>query len=268
MKKLFTAVVFLALSLQGATAAIPAPPDPPRLVNDFAGVFQPAERDSLEAVLVAFDDSTSNQICVVTVTSLDGYEVSEYAVKLAQSWGIGSSKNNGVLVLMKSRAEDGWIDVSIQIGKGLEGAIPDVYASRIIRNIMGPRLSNGWDDYYTAAALACEELMKLASGEISEPRDRSDSSPDKEEELFEMILMTIVIGLIVLSIVRRWKKLSKGGNGGSGGGDDSYTGSGWGGGSYGGWGSWDDSSGSSSSGGGFGGFGGGSFGGGGASGRF
>lgn len=263
MKHRFLLLILLLLPFTGLQAGIPAPPSPPRLVNDFAGIFSPQEREGLEEELVAFDDSTSNQICVVTVKTLDGMEVVDYAVRLGNSWGIGSHRNNGILILLKARSEEeSWIDVTIQIGKGLEGAIPDVYASRIIRNIMGPCLKDGKDQYFTATQLACEELMKLASGEISEPRDGGGEEEDWVANLFA----TLIIILIMLFIFRRMAKAFTGGGSSGGSSGGGFFGGGWssGGGSSsgGGW-----SSGGSSRGG-FGGFGGGSFGGGGASGRF
>ena len=256
-----TAALWLLAGL-GLQAAIPDPPSPARLVNDFAGAFLPEQRDSLEAVLVAFDDSTSNQICVVTVPTLDGMEVSDYAVRLANHWGIGSEKNNGLLVLIKPRGAEDWIDVNIQVGKGLEGAIPDVYASRIIRNIMGPQLRDRRDDYWRATVLACDELMKLASGEISEPRD-GRSEDDDTSDAIAAFFTFLIFAFVFYRIYKSFKKFNHRYGGGSGG--DFSGGS-----SFGGWSSSDWGSGSSSGGssGGFGGFGGGSFGGGGASGRF
>ena len=149
---------------------IPAPPNPPRLVNDFAGIFSESQVDSLEHVLVDFDKRTTNQICVVTVKTLAGMEVDDFGLQLANRWGIGTKQHqNGVLLLIKPRGRDNdYIDVTIQVGRGLEGAIPDAYASRIIRNVMGPYLKR--DQYWPAVVKACEDLMGLASGEISEPR--------------------------------------------------------------------------------------------------
>lgn len=261
MKKALIVVLSL-LALTGVRAAIPDPPSPPRLLNDFAGVFSPDQRDSLEAVLVAFDDSTSNQICVVTVPTLDGMDVSDYAVRLANHWGIGDkTKSNGVLVLIKPRGEEDWIDVNIQVGKGLEGAIPDVYASRIIRNLMGPYLRDHRDDYWRATTRACEELMKLASGEISEPRDRSDE--DISSDLFAAVVTFLIFAFVFYRMYKRFKKYNQ--NYGGGNDSDDFGGSA---GGFGGWGGSSWGGGSSHSSGGFGGFGGGSFGGGGASGRF
>ncbi|MBO4446861.1 MAG: TPM domain-containing protein [Bacteroidales bacterium] len=244
---------------------MPNPPSPQRLVNDFANVFPKSGIDSLERVLVAFDDSTSNQICVVTVKSLDGYDVSEYTAKLGNQWGVGSSRNNGVVVLIKARGEEDYIDVSIQTGRGLEGAIPDAYASRIIRNDMGPWLKDRKDNYFAATCAACDKLMKLASGEIKAPREDKGDEESTEEKIF-IIIFTIAI---LIWLVFKFKKFNKNDNSGSSGPktyhdyDDygSSRRSSWGGG-------WSSGSSGGSSSGGFGGFGGGSFGGGGASGRF
>ena len=238
---------------------IPAAPNPPRLVNDFAGVLG-SRADELERVLVAFDDSTSNQITVVTVNSLDGYAVEEYALELGRRWGVGSSRNNGLVLL--AAMEDR--EVTIQVGYGLEGAITDAYSRRIIDNEIVPAFKEG--DYYKGIYNACDQLMKLASGEISEPRGEED--PSGWAILLGFVLPMIIF-VIVLSIFHKkggGSNMSDGnGSGGSrrpfvwfgpsfGGG--SSSGSGWGGGHGGGFG------------GGFGGFGGGSFGGGGASGRW
>lgn len=237
---------------------LPEPPDPPRLVNDLAGVLPSFQRDSLERVLVDFDRNTSNQICVVTVSTLGDREIMEYGTALGNKWGIGSTRNNGVLLLLKARGtgDERYIDVAIMTGRGLEGAIPDAYASRIIRNIMGPELRE--DRYMPAVAKACAELMALAAGEISEPRD------DEEEDMTETIVFVIILLILILLIVfgRSGRNNGKGGSsGGSRGGGGPvifFPGGG-------------RSSGGSFSGGfggGFGGFGGGSFGGGGAHGRF
>lgn len=233
-----------------------------RLVNDLAGVFTAYQIDSLERILVAFDDSTSNQICVFTVPDLRGQDVAQYALRLANRLGVGSSRNNGVMVLLKPRGDDGYVDVTIQVGRGLEGAIPDVYASRIIRNIMGPQLRQ--DRYFKAVSLACAELMPLASGEISEPRDG-----EGDDDAFIVLGIFIIIFILIIILAAIASKNNNGrdnGNSNGGGWDGGpiifNRGGGFGGGSLGG--------GAFGGGhiGGFGGFGGGSFGGGGASGRF
>ncbi len=108
----------------GAQTLLPRP-DPPRLVNDFAGVLSSSELQSLENKLVAFNDSTSNQIAVVIVNDLQGYDKSEFAYKVAKDWGVGQSDfNNGLLVLVKTKTDESLGQIFIATGYGLEGAIP------------------------------------------------------------------------------------------------------------------------------------------------
>ena len=236
-------------------ADIPARPSPQRLVNDFASIFDASQRAALERMLVAFDDSTSNQITVVTVDDLEGYDVGHYAVRIGLNWGVGSKDfNNGIVVLVKPKNAGGYGEVAIKTGYGLEGVIPDIYAKRIIDNQMIPRFREG--DYYQGVYDACRELMALASGEISEPRGGDD-----DESLAGFIAFIILLAFIIWAVSRAGKG-GKGGQGGSGhrsgGAPFIFFGPGLGGGSS----SWGGHSG------GFGGFGGGSFGGGGASGRW
>lgn len=259
----------LLVALCPCASAIPAKPVPERLVNDFAGIFTAEEALSLERELTAFDDSTSNQITVVTVNDLEGYAPAEYGTEIGERWGVGSGKfDNGIVVLVKPKTGDSRGQVNISVGYGLEGAIPDSYCKRIIETEMIPRFRG--NDYFGGTAAACSVLMKLASGEISEPREAEDGGGT----LF-MILTALGFVVIIFLVASAG---GKGGNGGSGGGgymdgDDFARGliigsilnggrhsSGWGssGGGFGG----------GFGGGSFGGFGGGSFGGGGASGSW
>ena len=253
------ALILIGAVFASVLYAIPSRPQPQRLVNDFAGLFTSGQVSDLEKVLVAFDDTTSNQITVVTVKDLEGYEASEYATRIGLDWGVGSEKfDNGVVLLVKPRLGNSYGEVFVAVGYGLEGAIPDAYAKRIVDKVLIPHLGEG--DYYGGVVAACEVLMKLASGEISELRS------DEEDDAFLIgfsIFIVIILFVIVVAIIAGGKGNGKGG-GGSGGRRTIYTGpvvnggfGGFGGGSNGG-----------SFGGGFGGFGGGSFGGGGAGGRF
>ncbi len=259
------ALTFIAaILISTATAfAIPERPQPQRLVNDFAGLFTESQTAVLENELVAFDDSTSNQITVVTVNDLEGYDSAEYATRIGLEWGVGSSEfNNGIVVLVKPKTTSSG-DVFIAVGYGLEGAVPDAYAKRIINDEMIPHFIE--NDYFGGVTAACEVLMKLASGEISTVREYEDEGGNTI--LFIIFIIAIIILFIAIS------RNDKGGNGGSGNnGRRVYMGptdfGGWGGHSRGGFGGGSFGGGSFGGGGGFGGFGGGSFGGGGAGGKW
>ena len=248
--------------------AIPSRPSPQRLVNDFAGIFTPQQAGLLERELVAFDDSTSNQITVVTVNDLEGYSASEYATRIGLDWKVGSAEfDNGLVLLIKPKTPDSNGQVAISVGYGLEGAIPDAYAKRIIENELIPHFKQ--DDYFGGAAAACEVLMKLASGEISESRSRDDDDAGGVLAFFMFLIFVIIVAVVAARYDKGNNNGRRGGGGNYRDGSDvmdaiiigSLLGSGRGGRS-----SWGGSSGGF--GGGFGGFGGGSFGGGGASGSW
>lgn len=238
--------------------AIPSRPNPQRLVNDLADVFTSEQVSRLENTLVEFDDSTSNQIVVVTVKDLEGYDASEYATRIGLDWGVGSAQfNNGIVLLVKPKTFDSAGQVFIAVGYGLEGAIPDAYAKRIIENELIPNFR--LNDYYAGVEAACDVLMKLASGEISEPRGE-----EEDDALLEIIATLLFIGLLIFIFIIAVGQNDDNGHSSGGGRRTIYVGpiitSGR---SYGG-----GSSFGGGFGGGFGGFGGGSFGGGGAGGSW
>lgn len=239
------------------------PPNPPRLVTDVAGVLSEAEKSALEQKLVAFDDSTSNQIAVVVIKSLEDRPIEDYATNLFRTWGIGNKKTkNGVLLLVAVDDRK----VKIETGYGLEGAIPDIVVGDIIRNKIAPAFKAG--NYYKGIDEATDALAQAAVGEYKVARKKNRSSDGKGSPII-IFFVILVIVLIILGGI--------GGGGGFGGGrrrrsdfgslaegiilgsllNGGGRGGGWGGGGFGGGGF---------GGGGFGGFGGGSSGGGGASG--
>lgn len=250
---------FMALQL----SAIPAKPQPERLVNDYADLFSSGQEAGLERILTAFSDSTSNQIAVLTVHDLEGMSASEYAIRTGLEWGVGSEKfDNGIVILVKPKTSTPG-EVFIAVGYGLEGAIPDAYAKRIVTNLMIPHFKE--NDYFGGVSEACGMLMKLASGEISEATD----GLDEEDDIIMIMAFLVVLTIILLILAIAMKNGNNGGRGGSRY-DDVFTtgpiiirgGNSFGGSSLGG------GFGGGSFGGGFGGFGGGSFGGGGAGGSW
>lgn len=133
-----------ATALALVTAAVPALaqtfPAHVGKVNDFAIVLTPAQRDLLESDLAALERETSAEVAVVTVASLDGRSIEEYATALFNEWGIGKAdRDNGVLVLV-SPADRA---MRIEVGYGLEPVLPDGLAGAIIRETFLPRFRDG-----------------------------------------------------------------------------------------------------------------------------
>lgn len=195
MKRL---VVFLLLlssfALSIAKDAIPDAPNPPRLVNDFVGVFSSQQKETMENRLVAFNDSTSNVICVVIVDDLGEYTAAEFAYEIGDRWGVqNQSDNNGLVILIKTRNNTGG-DIFIATGYALEGALPDAYVKRIINNNMIPLLKE--ERYYDAVTAALDEMMPVIAGEISAPRDQQ--SGDQSDDAASVISFVIFLFIGVL----------------------------------------------------------------------
>ena len=122
---------------------IPEKPSPPRLLNDFAEMISTSKRQLFEDKLVAFNDSTSTQICVVTVNSIEDYSIEDYAVRLGRKWGVGQKdKDNGILILVAKDERK----VDIEIGYGLESYITDYDTKNIIDEIIVPAFKQS--NYY------------------------------------------------------------------------------------------------------------------------
>lgn len=252
---LLTTILFLYATLfahQVHAQNIIAKPNPATLVTDAAGVLSAEQKQSLENKLVAIDDSSSNQIAVVIIPSLDGYPKEEYATKLFREWGIGNKKtNNGILLLIAIEDRQ----IRIEVGYGLEGAIPDITALNIIDNDIKPAFKAG--NYFEGIDKATDDIAKAAVGEYKVKKVKK-SKGKGGSGFFVLILIIIFIVL---------RNRGGGSNIGGGGFSDVATGmllgsllNGGGRHSSGGWGD--------SGGGGFGGFGGGSSGGGGAGGSW
>lgn len=276
MKKVATILGVLligvgGLSAQNADDCFPKKPNPPRLVNDFANVLSSQTEQALEHHLVNFNDTTSTQIAIVTVNSICGYDAGGFTFKLGEDWGVGDAKfNNGVVVMVKPKVGNEKGQAFIATGYGVEGALPDAIAHRIVNNEMIPHFKKG--DYDSGVIAAAKVIMEITGGEYSAEAYNKKSKGDGDFPLFPFffILFFIIIMFAgTFSRARRyahrndislWAALFLMGsmNSRHGGHYNNFT-SGRGG--FGGFGG-------GSSGGGFGGFGGGSFGGGGAGGSW
>jgi len=220
--------------------------------NDFTNTLSNSELSTLNNSLKIFDDSTSNQIVFLMTSSLNGYSLEAFTYQTATRNKIGSKKNNNGVLFYVAKDDR---KMRIEVGYGLEGALPDALASSILRNEVRPYFKQG--DYYLGISDGLNAIIAATKGEY-----KTEKSKKEKGFGFPSIFFIILI-LIISSIFRK----GRGGKGGGGAGIlpwiilssmGSNRGS-----SYGSGSSWGGS-------GGFGGFsgGGGSFGGGGSSGSW
>lgn len=196
MKKLLSIFVFACYCLTGiAQQPVREIPKPPAgsAINDLAGILSPEEEQLLNERIASLDISSSNQIGIATVKSLDGGVIEEVGINTARNWAIGGKEhNNGILILIASEDRE----MSIEVGSGLEGAIPDAIAASIIRNDMAPLFRQG--DYYHGILKAVESLGKAAKGEYNVPRKQaSEGTGVNGRSIFKFIIIAIVILIFI-----------------------------------------------------------------------
>jgi uncharacterized protein len=200
-------------------------------VHDEANVLSAQTKAELETILKAERDSTSNQIAVLIIPSLDGDALEEYSLRVAEKWKLGQKdKDNGALLIISINDKL----VRIETGYGLEGALTDAVSSRINRNEIAPRFRQGdFDGGVKAGVLA---IMQAVKGEYK--NDAPPAKKRKSRKNSPLITLLIIVAIIIMASRRR------GGGGGGGwssrGGWIGPIGGGFGSGSGGSWGSGSD----------------------------
>ncbi|MEN2400816.1 TPM domain-containing protein [Flavobacterium sp. MC2016-06] len=259
----FLLLTFFICNSIFAQYTIPEKPSFQTSVYDYANVLSASEKTQLEEKLVRYSDSTTTQIVVITVESLQNEDVNMLATNWGQKWGVGGTAkdDNGVIILLAKKERK----IAINPGYGLEDRLTAGIGGEIIRNIIIPEFKAG--SYYNGLDKGTDALFDVFKGKYKGERKQNKG---KDFPIFPFI----VIVVIVLILLSRNKRGGGGNSGNSGGGPsllDAIILSNLGRSSGGGFGGFGGSSGGGfgGGGGGFGGgFGGGGFSGGGSSGSW
>ena len=157
---LSTLLLIVFFSAGFVRAQSPALPVLHSRVTDMTGTLSASEQQSIERLLAANEDSTSNQIAVLIIPTLDGGDLFDYAQGVAEKNTIGTKgHDNGVLLLIVLNDRR----VRIQVGYGLEGALPDATSKSIIEDVITPRFRGG--DYYGGIAAGVSAIIQATKGE-------------------------------------------------------------------------------------------------------
>lgn len=165
-------------------------------VSDFAGVMNPADRAAVESTLAELEQKSGAQVAVVTLKSLDGGQIDDFAARLFERWKIGQKdKNNGFLLI--AAIEDR--KMRIETGYGFEGVFPDAAAGRLIDQVLRPAFRRG--DYSGGlrdGALALASVAAKASGVVLTGIPDRSSSGHREKTLPDFGGLIVFIMLIVI----------------------------------------------------------------------
>lgn len=199
MRRVFLLFLIVA-TIPFVAYAYTSPGTPAGFVNDFAGMLKPEERSALEQKLTAFEKSSSNEISVVTIPTLGGDTVENFATKLFEEWKIGKAKKDNGILLLIARDERA---LRIEVGYGLEGALTDAQSYWIINDVIKPSFRAG--DYYGGIDGGVSKIIAATQGEYV-----PSTSPQEEKavglvfEYWYMIPLAIIWLASILGRSKSW----------------------------------------------------------------
>lgn len=177
----------ISLGLSNQTQAQDYPSEPVGMVNDFADLLSSSEVQQLETKLRNYRDSTTTGIVIATITDLEGVSIEEAATTIFNDWRIWhEDQYNGVLILVAPNERQ----MRIEVGYGLEGAIPDVMAGRIVREVLTPNFQQG--NFYAGLDRATSILIDLAEGEFEGSLSSTDTSQENDTASFIIFILFVI----------------------------------------------------------------------------
>lgn len=162
-------------------------------VVDQANVLSAQQISALTTKLAEHEKRTSNQVVIVTLSSLQGYDIADYGYQLGRYWKIGQKDiNNGVLLIVAPNERK----VRIETGYGLEGVLPDVLSNQIIQDQIVPRFRNG--DTAGGIAAGSQSIMDAIAGEYQASPGQHRSGSPEQNEVLPALFMLAFFGLPLL----------------------------------------------------------------------
>lgn len=229
-KYILVFIFFLAINnlcfAQSEKSLITSPTKLTEYVTDETGTLEPDEISSLKLKLRKFYDSTSTQILVLLIPSLNGEPVEMVANAIYHANGIGGKgKDNGALLLISK----GDRKIRIEVGYGLEGVLTDAMSKQIIQKEITPELKK--DNYYRGIDNAVNSMIALSKGEYTKDKIKESSNESSVVWIVILILFPVLIVIIIIALVLRKRGGYTSGSGGysstnyysSGSGSDNYS---------------------------------------------
>ncbi|HET7798653.1 MAG TPA: YgcG family protein [Nevskia sp.] len=187
----------LLLAIGSAQAEVPVPPV--ARVTDLTATLSPADQSALEAKLAAFEARKGTQIAVLVVPTTEPETIEQYGIRVAEAWKLGRKgvDDGAILIVAKDDRK-----LRIEVGYGLEGALPDAIAKRIIREDIAPRFRSG--DYPGGIAAGVDRLIAVADGEaLPPPKQRPGASGHAKSPPLELLFVAFFAVWAVMGIVKR-----------------------------------------------------------------
>jgi uncharacterized protein len=180
-----------------AHAEVPVPPLKAR-VTDLTGTLDAAQRGDLESRIAAYEGRRGSQIAVLMLPTTKPEEIEQYSIRVAEAWKIGRKGVDDGLILVVAKEDR---RLRIEVGYGLEGAIPDSVAKRVIEERITPRFRDG--DFYGGIRDGVDQLIRLAEGEkLPPPRAAADRGRTAPDGVFDYLIPALVFVLIAGGVLK------------------------------------------------------------------
>ena len=205
MKKIITLILTLiiGITLFGCDSEVGYPKPTERFfVNDFADIISDADEDAIFSSAAALDEKTDSQVAVITVESLNGEEISDYALQIGREWGVGDEeKDNGIVILLSESDRE----IYIAVGYGLEGALPDSKTGRIIDRYGIEYFQN--DDFSKGLVSVTNAVINeiyieygLEPDEGYTEIDKLEESSSEEESYGLKVLISWIVLIVIIAV--------------------------------------------------------------------
>jgi uncharacterized protein len=191
-------VLLAALAASALVATASAAPNYPKLtgrVTDQAGLLSASEKADIESELAAIEQTSTDQIAIVTVNSLDGYSIEDYGIGLARQWGIGQKgKDNGILLIVAPNDHK----VRIEVGRRLEPFMTDTMSALIIHNAILPKFRRG--DYAGGIKDGVRDIKTVLLGDPEEVKRRAAGGRTPHDDptaMMHLLVFFLIVALIM-----------------------------------------------------------------------
>lgn len=205
MKRIFSSILALLILSTGVALAYQSPGNPTGFVNDYTETLSASDKSAIENTLINFKNETTNEIVIVLISNLSGDTIENFANELFREWGIGDGeKNNGILVLIAKDERK----ARIEVGYGLEGAVPDILAKRILDDEILSQVKEG--NYSIGLTQGVNALMSATRGEYI-PTQHIDNTDETIGFSSAIVFFVLILFSWLAAILGRSKSWWAGG---------------------------------------------------------
>jgi len=179
----------LTLGFSGLASAQVAVPPLAGHVTDLTSTLTPAQKESLEQTLAAFEARKGSQLAVLLLPTTAPEGIDQYALRVAEQWKIGRAKVDDGAILVVAKDDR---TLRLEVGYGLEGALSDIVSKRIISDTIVPRFKQG--DYFGGIDAGLAQIIRVVDGEaLPAPASKRTQGPDDLRQMFPFLLIVVLV---------------------------------------------------------------------------